>query len=62
MQRHAQGADTSRMQAERRGEHEVRPVGLQQIGRADVGPEARGDQSDHVHQRVGGLASPLPDW
>jgi hypothetical protein len=44
------------MQAERGGQHQVRPVRLQQIGRADVGLEPRGDQRHHIHQRVGRLA------
>ena len=59
MQRHAQRADASRMQAEGRGQHQVGAVGFQQIGGADVGPEAPGDQRDHVHQRVGRLAALL---
>ena len=53
VQRHAQRADAARMQAERGGQHEVGAVGLQQVGGADVGAEARGDQRHDVHQRVG---------
>ena len=56
VQRHAQRADALRMQAERGGKHQVRAVRFQQVGRADVGLEARGDQRHHVHQRIGRLA------
>ena len=56
---HAQGADAAGMEAERGGEHEVGAIGLEQIGGADVGAETRGDQRDHVHERVGGLAAIL---
>ena len=50
------------MQSERGRQHQVRAVRLQQIGRADIGPEARGDQGDHIHQRVGGLAALLGEF
>ncbi len=56
VQGHAQCADRSRVKAQRSGEHQIRPVRLQQVGRAHVGPEPRGDQGHHVHQRVGRLA------
>ena len=59
MERHAQCADAARVQAERGGQHQVGAIGLQQIGGADIGPEARGDQGDHVHQGVGRLAALL---
>ena len=56
-ERHAQHADGSRMKAEGGGQDQVRPVGLQQVGRADIGFEARGDQRHDIHQRIGGLAA-----
>ena len=59
VERHAQGADAAGVEAEGRGQHQVRSIRLQQIGGADIGPEARGDQSDHVHEGVGGLATLL---
>ena len=43
VERHAQRADATRVQAERGGQHQVRPVGLQQVGGANVGAEAHGD-------------------
>jgi hypothetical protein len=54
---HAQRADAARMQAEGGGEDKVAAVGLQQVGGADVGAEAHGDQGDNIHQGVGGLAA-----
>ena len=56
---HAQGADAARMQAEGGGQDQVRAIRLQQIGGADVGAEARGDQGDDVHEGVGRLAALL---
>ena len=47
------------MQAQRRRQHQVRAVRLQQIGRADIGPEPRRNQRHHVHQRLGRLAALL---
>ena len=57
MQRHAQRADAAWVKPERGGQHQVRAVRLKQIGRADIGSEARGDQCHDVHQRIGWLAS-----
>ena len=57
VQRHAQRADAARAEAEGGGENQVGAIGLEQVGGADVGAEARGDQRDDVHQRVGGVAS-----
>ena len=56
MQRHAQRADAFRAQPERRGQHQIGAVRLQQIGGADVGVKSPGDQRDDVHQRLGRLA------
>ncbi len=47
----------SRRKPERRRQHQVGAVRFQQIGGADVGLEAPGDQRDHVHQRFGGFAA-----
>ena len=59
VERHAKRADAAGVEAERCGQNEVGAIGLKQIGGADVGAETRGDQRDHVHQRVGGFASIL---
>ena len=57
VQRHAQRADALRAKPDSRGQHQIGAVRLQQIGRADVGLKAPGDQRHHVHQRLGGLAA-----
>src|ERR1035438_2578262 len=57
VERHAQGPDSTRMQAKRRGQHEVRAVRLQQIGGADIRMETRSDQRHDVHQGVCRLAA-----
>ncbi len=57
VQRHAQRADALRAKSERRGQHQVGAVRLQQVGGANVGLKAPGDQRDDVHQRLGGLAA-----
>ena len=41
----------------RRGQHQIGAIRLQQIGRTDVRLKSLGDQRDHVHQRLGGLAA-----
>ena len=46
-----------RVEAEGGGEDEIGAIGLKQIGGADVGVKAGGDERDHVHQGVGGLAA-----
>jgi hypothetical protein len=56
IQRHAQGSDTSRMEAQRGGKNQVRAVGLEQVSGTDVGAETRGDERDDVHERIGRLA------
>ena len=45
------------MEAEGRGKDQVGSIGLEQIGRADVGFEACRDERDDVHEGVGGLAA-----
>ena len=42
VQRHAQRADALRTKAERRGQHQVGAIRLQQIGRADIGARNAG--------------------
>ena len=59
VQRHAQRADALRAQAHRGRQHQIRAVRLQQIGGANIGLEAAGDQRNHVHQRLGGFAALL---
>ena len=41
----------------RRRQHQVGPVRLQQIGRADIGAKALGDQRNHVHQGLCRIAA-----
>jgi len=53
----AQRADAAWMEAEGRGQDEVRAIGFEQIGRADVGLEACRNEGDDVHEGVGGLAT-----
>ena len=57
VQRHAQRADGLPPQAERRGQHEIGAIRFQQVGGADIGLEAPGNQRDHIHQRFRGLAA-----
>ena len=54
---HAQGANALRAQPHGRGQHQIGAVGLQQIGRADIGLESFGDQRDDIHQGLGGFAA-----
>ena len=54
---HAHFADAARMQPYRGGQHEIGPVGLEQVGRAHLGVETGGDQGHHFHERIGGLAA-----
>ena len=56
---HAEGADAARVKAEGGGQDQVGSIRLQQIGGADVGAEARGDQGNHVHEGIGRLAALL---
>ena len=57
VQRHPQRADALRAQSDRRGQHQIGAVRLQQVGGANIGLEALGDQRDHVHQRLRRLAA-----
>ena len=59
VEREAEGADAAWVEAEGRGEDEVRAIGLEQVGGADVGFEARRDEGDDVHESVGGFAALL---
>jgi hypothetical protein len=56
VKRHAQRADTSRMKAKGGSQNQVGAVGLQQVSRAHIGPEPRGDQSDYIRKGIGRLA------
>ncbi len=57
VQRHAQRADALGAKPERGGQHQVGAIRLQQIGGANVGLKAPGDQRHNVHERFGGLAA-----
>ena len=54
-QPHADAADALRPQADRRRQHQVGAIGLEQVDRADVGLEPLLNQVDDVGQRLGGL-------
>ena len=54
---HSQGANTLGPQTDRRRQHQVVPVGLQQVDGTNIRIEALGDQRYHVHQRLGRLAA-----
>ena len=53
---HAKLAHAFMAQTERRGQHEIGAVGLQQVGGANIRAKPSGDQRDHVHQGLGRLA------
>ena len=53
---HAKLADAFMAQPERRGQHEIGAVGLQQIGGANFDAKPSGNQGDDVHQGLGRLA------
>ncbi len=55
MNRHAKLADALPPQPHCRSEHQVGPVGLQQICGTHVGFKALGNQGHHVHEGFGGL-------
>ena len=57
LDRHSQSADAFVAQSESRGQHQVGPVRLEQIGRTHVGLKAPGNQRHHVHQRFRGLSA-----
>ena len=56
-QAHADAADALGAQADRRREHEVRAIGLEQVDRADVGVEPPLDQVDDVVEGLRGVAA-----
>jgi hypothetical protein len=45
------------MQAKRGSQNQIRPVRLQQIGRADIGSESMGYQRHHIREGIGRFAS-----
>ncbi len=59
MQRQPQRADAMRAQSEGRRQHQVRSIRLQEISGTDVHLKTLGDQRDHVHQSLCGLAAYL---
>ena len=52
-------ANTFRAQPQRRGQHQVGSIRLQQIRRTDIGLKSPGDQGDHIHEGLGRLAALL---
>jgi hypothetical protein len=56
--RHAQVADAFAAKADGCGQDQIAAVGLKQVGGANVGLESIGDQSNDVHQGLGGFALP----
>jgi hypothetical protein len=56
-----QRTDAGLSQADGRGEHEVRAVGLEQIDRADFGAELACDDADDFEQSFGGTAALLTE-
>ena len=54
---HPHAADAFGPQADRRREHQVGAVRLEQVDRADVGLEPALNQVDDVGQRLGGVAA-----
>jgi hypothetical protein len=57
VERHAQSANASRMEAKGRSQNQIRTIRLKQVGRADIGLEPRSDQRDNPHEGVGGFAA-----
>ena len=54
---HAHAPDALGTQPDRRRQHQVRPVGFEQVDRADIGVEPRLNQMDDVRQGFGGVAA-----
>ena len=51
--RHSQFPNTLMAQAKGRGQHQIRAVGLQQVGGANLGTKTPRNQRDHIHQGLG---------
>ena len=54
---HADAADALGAQPDRRGEHQVGAIGLEQVDRADVGLEPLLNEVHDVRERFGGVAA-----
>ena len=54
---HANPAHALRAQADRRGQHQRRSIGLEQVHRAHVAREALLDEADDVGERLGGITA-----
>ena len=53
---HAKFADAFPAQPDGRGQHQIGAVRFQQVGGANIDAKPPGNQRDHVHQGLGGLA------